>query len=105
MAGSRSWNVDAPTQGRSVGLVKQSCLALVRRAGISQQSAMLGEQGRLHAAPGKPSLFKPAFFLVILLRAGMQRGGKAVLHHLRRVQIGEGRVQRLELVEILENRL
>src|SRR5690349_1847449 len=67
--------------------------------------AGLGREGGFAPPPGKPSLFKPALFLVIFLRAGMQRGRKAVLHHLRCVQIGEGWVQRLELVEILEHRL
>ena len=54
---------------------------------------------------GVGPMLHPAFFLVVLDRARMQRCGKAVLDHLRLLEVREGGMKLLEATEIIENRL
>src|SRR3546814_9381762 len=44
----------------------------------------------------------PALFLIVLHGARMQRRGQAILDHMLRIEVGEGRMQLLEVVEVLE---
>src|SRR5690606_13305904 len=61
------------------------------------------------AGPGPASslrrgwvLLDPALLLVVARRALVQRRRQAVLRHVLRVQIGQRRMQLLELVEVVE---
>src|SRR5690606_35908096 len=62
------------------------------------------------AGPGPASslrrgwvLLDPALLLVVARRALVQRRRQAVLRHVLRVQVGQRRVQLLELVEVVEH--
>src|SRR6185503_6616873 len=55
--------------------------------------------------PRRLGLLHPAFFLVEFQRARMDRRRQALAHHVLRIEMREGRVQLLELVEVLERRL
>src|SRR5690606_20736404 len=50
-------------------------------------------------------LLQPALLLVVALRTFMQRRREAILHHAFGREVGECRMQALELVEVLEHRL
>src|SRR5690606_13992313 len=49
-------------------------------------------------------LLQPALLLEVSFSTRMQRRRISVRNHLLRIEIGEGRMQRLELVEIFEHR-
>src|SRR5262245_6381881 len=67
-----------------------------------RQSRHIKAAGRHRWHPAKLQTVRrslqPALFLVVLRSARMQRRGQAVLHHLLGFQVGERRVQLLELL-------
>ena len=83
-------------------------LVSMRRAVPADALEAATARGRIRSARGPCHVsgsVDPAFLLVVLRGARMQRRREAVLHHLGRIEVGEGRMQLLELLEILERRL
>src|SRR5688572_24116474 len=102
----QSWNVDQATASRNS---RRRATPAGLRPPVSDSATSCSSSAAPSDARGSraalTTLLQPALLLVVALRALVQRRRDAVLHHAGRIEVGKGRMESLELVEVVEDGL